>query len=163
MGSSLRLTLPGAPRGKVRHRSAIPWNWVFKWIASGKVGRKPIPHNYNDSRYEAWEDSLAFSLRVAWAPRPPLDEPCQLLLVTFFPRPKSRTRKTLPNPRYPHTSVPDNDNVQKAIQDALQKAGVVVNDSRIFDTRTVKWVCSGEESPRIELVLRWGSGCTLLR
>ena len=157
------LTLPGAPRGKVRHRSAIPWAWVIKWLREGKTGRKPIPQQYSDDKYMAWEDAQARALQRAWAGRPALDEPCHLLLVCFFPRPKSRTRKTLPNPRYPHTAVPDRDNVTKALQDALQKAGVVRNDSRIFDGRTIKWVCAGGEEPRIELVLRWGSGCTLLR
>lgn len=161
--SILQVTLQGPPKGKVRHRSMIPWPWVLSWLAGGKRGKKPIPRSYSDADYDKWEEAQADTLRVAWGDRPPLDEACQLLVVAFFPRPKARTLKTRPNPRYPHTATPDRDNLDKAIQDALQRGGVVKNDSLIFAGRSIKWVCSGEEEPRTEVVLRWGSGCTLLR
>jgi Holliday junction resolvase RusA-like endonuclease len=159
-------SLPGPPKGKERPRASIPWSLVWKWIAGGKRGRKPIPHVYTSRDYQRWEDGLADQLAAAWGAsgrRTPLDEPCSLLLVCFFPRPASRTRKTLPNPRYPHASRPDADNAAKAVQDAMQKGGLLADDSRVFDLRVVKWVCAGDEEPRIELVFRWGMGCTLLR
>lgn len=164
--SRFTATLDGCPRGKERARAAIPWPWVFSWIAGGKRGQKPSPRVYTRSEYMAWEASVADRLAAAWKAdghSSGLDEPCSLLLTCFFPRPKGRTRKTLPNPRYPHAVVPDGDNVAKAVQDGLQKGGLVKNDSRVFDLRVVKWVCSGEEAPRIEIALAWGPGCTLPR
>lgn len=160
------LSVPGLPRGKVRHRSMIPWSWVFSWLAKGKVGPKPTPQVYSDPDYKEWEGALADTLCAAWGAAgqlAPLDEACSLLLVLRFPRPVARTRKTIANEPYPHISVPDVDNVSKAVQDALQKGGLVVNDSRIFDLRVVKWVCGDGEEPGIEVVLRWGAGATLLR
>ena len=159
-------SIPGLPRGKVRHRSSIPWSWVFSWISKGKTGKRPIPAIYSDPEYDSWEDSLADTLSAAWGASgalTPLDEACSLLLVLRFPRPISRTRKTIANEPYPHISTPDADNVSKAVQDAMQKGGLVVNDSRIFDLRVVKWVCGDGEEPGIEVVLRWGAGVTLLR
>lgn len=164
--TSFRVTLPVAPRGKERPRASIPWPWIEKWIRSGRRGKKPIPHVYTRKEYQLYEEGLADRLAAAWGASgrfSGLDEPCSLLLICFFPRPTSRTRKTLPNPRFPHAVRPDGDNVAKAVQDALQRAGCVVDDSRVFDLRVVKWTCSGEEEPRIEVILRWSSGATLLR
>ena len=163
---SFHATLPLAPKGKERPRASLPWPWIEKWLKGGKRGKQPIPHVYTRKPYQEWEQALADLLAAEWGASgrfSPLDEPCSLLLVLFFPRPKGRTLKTRPNPAYPHSVRPDGDNCAKAVQDALQKGGVVKDDSRIFDLRVVKWVHAGGEEPRIEAILRWGPGCTLLR
>lgn len=157
--TTFHTTLSGLPRGKERPRATIPWPWVEKYIRSGKRGKRPIPRVYTSTKYQAWEQAIADQLAIEWRRAgyvEPLDEPCALLLGLYFPRPVSRTRKTLPNPEYPHTAKPDGDNVAKAVQDAIEKAGIVVNDSRIFDLRVVKVVCAGGDSPRIEVALSWG-------
>jgi Holliday junction resolvase RusA-like endonuclease len=154
-----------APRGKERHRSAILWPQVEAWLRNGRRGRKPIAHVYTPADYQRWERDIGAELGLLWSVaghREPLDEPCSLLVLAYFPRPASRTRKTLPNPQEPHTVKPDASNVVKAVEDALQLGGVLKDDSRIFDTRCVKWVCAGGESPRIQVILRWGADCALL-
>lgn len=151
-------TLHEPPRGKERPRASIPWPWVEKWLRSGKRGPQPIPRVYTRSEYRGHEDRLADLLAAAWGEAghsSALDEPCSVSIVAWFPRPRSRTRKTLPNPRYPHTVRPDGDNVGKAVLDAMQKAGMLHDDSRVFALRVVKWVCSADCSPRIEVTLSW--------
>lgn len=152
-------TLQETPRGKERVRAAIPWPWVEKWLRGGKRGPPPSPRIYTRTEYRTYEDRLADLLTVAWREAghtAALDEPCSVSVVAWFPRPQSRTRKTLPNPRYPHTVRPDGDNVGKSIQDAMQKAGMLHDDSRVFAFRVVKWVCAAGDSPRIEVALSWG-------
>lgn len=79
---------------------------------------------------------------------------CAVYLEILFlmPRPKHKIWKTKPMPRYPHTSVPDKDNMEKAVKDAL-KGIVFRDDSQVADGRVSKWVCAGGETPKTVIKL----------
>jgi Holliday junction resolvase RusA-like endonuclease len=81
----------------------------------------------------------------------PLDEPLEVSAVFYFPRPK-RLGKRQDNP--PHTVVPDKDNVEKAMLDALKSAGVIRNDSLVWSGATAKVYCEYGGTPRAEIVIR---------
>lgn len=73
--------------------------------------------------------------------------PVYLEILFLMPRPKNKIWKTKPMPRYPHTSVPDKDNLEKGVKDAL-KGVVYRDDSQVADGRVSKWVCAGGETPK---------------
>ena len=79
--------------------------------------------------YEANKDLPAWRAKVAQVARlhhegAPLDVPVRVTAVFVMPRPKR------PKWDYP-AGPPDTDKLQRAVGDALEKAGVVRNDSRI--------------------------------
>jgi Holliday junction resolvase RusA-like endonuclease len=57
--------------------------------------------------------------------------------------------------REPYCQKPDLDNVVKAILDAAEKAGVLMDDKVVWSVDCVALYCSGDESPRVELHLGW--------
>ena len=72
--------------------------------------------------------------------------------VFYFPYPKSTAKKRLIEGAKKRTK-PDIDNVGKAIQDALEQAKAVVNDSLFSDINYKKRFTLGE--PRIEFKLEY--------
>jgi Holliday junction resolvase RusA-like endonuclease len=132
----LTLTIPGEPVGKGRPKFARRGAFV--------TTRTP-------EKTAAWEAGAATLMSEAWAGRAPLDQPVALTVEAIAGRSKDLllksptnkgglTRKALE--REPHlverlwrTKKPDGDNVAKAVGDALVKAGVVCDDTRIVDWR----------------------------
>ncbi len=81
---------------------------------------------------------------------PPIDGPLWLGIVFWLPRPTSR-----PAHRYPYPDrMPDTDNCKKPVQDALEKAGVIVNDSRICAEHIVKLYATAQRGPGMDVTLR---------
>lgn len=77
------------------------------------------------SKYLApWRKSLIASARQAHKGEP-WDGPLKVEVVFIMPKPK---RPTYEQP----LGAPDTDKLQRAVGDALEQAGVVVNDSRIM-------------------------------
>jgi Holliday junction resolvase RusA-like endonuclease len=73
--------------------------------------------------------------------------PCYCHITAIFPRPKSKTKKTGTNPRLPHTSKPDTDNLAKAVCDALN--GVAwKDDSQVCRLTVTKLVAAADEESR---------------
>ena len=54
-----------------------------------------------------------------------------------------------------HCATPDADNVVKAVSDALEKAGIVRNDSQIWRVSAEKWYCDPDEEARVLVRLEW--------
>ena len=54
--------------------------------------------------------------------------------------------------RYAHTGKPDLDNVLKAVFDAMNN-WAWKDDSQIWSVVASKWVCGGDESPRVEVAI----------
>lgn len=159
--SSWSLLLPVKPTGKgsVRAR-AIPKKGSVPCRSCKR--RETFVTTYPDPKSDKWEEAAAALFAGAWKDDP-LDEPCSLLVVSVFPRPKSKTRKTKPNPRYLHTVKPDASNVLKAVEDALVKGGVLKDDSRLFDSRSVKFVAGDGDEVGVSVRLRWGRSAVLFR
>lgn len=97
----------GTPQGKGRAR----------------IGRNRVtgrPQAYTPAATVAFEEHIAIMAKIAMRGRPPMTGPVELEVVAHFIHPerwnKKRKRETL----Y-HTSVPDADNVLKAVGDGCNK------------------------------------------
>jgi|ETNvirenome_6_85_1030632.scaffolds.fasta_scaffold27930_2 Holliday junction resolvase RusA-like endonuclease len=134
-------------KGSVRTRVIIPKD----------PRKKPFATTYPDPKSDAWEDQAADWFRVNWRPREPLDCPCVLLVEATFPRTKAKTWKRKRMTPFPHTVKPDGSNVLKAVEDALVKGGVMVDDSRIFDTRCVKRYAGEGAEVSVKVTIRFPS------
>ena len=140
-------TIPGTPIGKgsVRVQTMVP----------KEPGRKPFSRTYPDPRSDAWERAAAQEFALEWRPRAPLDCPIILLVEATFPRTKAKTWKRKRMTAFPHTVKPDASNVLKAVEDALVKGGVMVDDNRIFDSRCVKRYAGEGFEPGVRVTLRF--------
>jgi len=99
-------------------------------------------HTFKSAVREAWRVSGG----TCW------DGPVRVDATFVFPRPQSKVWKTKPMPRYPHLAMPDRDNLDKAILDALQHFAWT-NDSRVYCGWLEKWVAAGDEQPSATLVI----------
>lgn len=77
------------------------------------------------------------------APEKPFDDSLWVEYIFYISRPISSKNLTYPNKK------PDHDNLVKSLQDCLEMAGVVKNDSRIVLCLTRKVFCAGEDSEGI--------------
>src|SRR3990167_6201452 len=73
-----------------------------------------------------WHENLYFNFKQA-RPLVPFDGPLEIDIFFLFPHTKDSKKKKL----YWHSVKPDEDNLKKVCYDMLQKANVIVNDSRI--------------------------------
>ncbi len=133
--TSHRFTIPGKPIGKGRPRF------------SAKAGRAFTPQKTRN-----WEAFAAWTLREQFSGEP-LRCAVVVDIVAVFPRPESKVWKTKPMPRYRHVIRPDGDNIAKAACDALEKAGVLYNDSQAWRVTVEKWVASGDEQPHLNITV----------
>ena len=93
----------------------------------------------NSSKHKAWRKAIAQSAIEAlpndWTP---IDDPCELVVNFYMPKPKSVTR--------PLPSVsPDLDKLIRAVGDSLTDSGVVTDDSRIVRISARKLYAEGIE------------------
>jgi Holliday junction resolvase RusA-like endonuclease len=93
----------------------------------------------NSSKHKAWRKAIAQSATEAlpndWIP---IDDPCELVVNFYMPKPKSVTR--------PLPSVsPDLDKLIRAVGDSLTDSGVVTDDSRIVRISARKLYAEGIE------------------
>jgi Holliday junction resolvase RusA-like endonuclease len=93
----------------------------------------------NSSKHKAWRKAIAQAATEAlpsdWTP---IDDPCELVVNFYMPKPKSVTR--------PLPSVsPDLDKLIRAVGDSLTDSGVVTDDSRIVRISARKLYAEGIE------------------
>ena len=93
----------------------------------------------NSSKHKAWRKAIALAATEAlpsdWTP---IDDPCELVVNFYMPKPKSVTR--------PLPSVsPDLDKLIRAVGDSLTDSGVVADDSRIVRISARKLYAEGIE------------------
>ena len=93
----------------------------------------------NSKKHKAWRNAIT---QTALATLPgdwqPIDEPCELIVNFYMPKPASATR-SLP------TVSPDLDKLIRAVGDSLTDSGVVVDDSRIVRISARKLYAIGIE------------------
>lgn len=132
------------------------WSWTVLGDPVGK-GRPRFARQgdkvrtFTPARTASWEAMAREVFAGRWQGGPL--EGCVALVVTaVFRRPKRLDRRA--DRRNPHVARPDADNVLKAVGDALEKAGVVRNDSQVVRAVVEKAYARSDEGPRVEVLLR---------
>lgn len=85
-------------------------------------------------KVSAWKQAIA-TASLGRKPAAPLDCPVRVDLTLYFPRPKSLMRRKDPDGPVLMDRIPDRDNCDKSVLDAMTDCGWWVNDGR---------VCAGE-------------------
>ena len=148
----IAFTVIGVPLPQPRHRARVQW-----------FGKKAVAAVYLDEDDDirkfkhdvAFEAAKAFHAAGNYGPheqRPLLEGPLAVTLTFVFPRPKYLTWKTKPMPRAWMINVPDLDNLEKSVLDALNKV-VYVDDRQICKVNKIKVYASGDEPPRVHIAI----------
>ena len=74
----------------------------------------------------------------------PMDGPIDVEMMFYLERPKSAKRA------YPHVA-PDLDKLQRSVGDGLEKANIVVDDSRIVNIKAGKRYVSVGQTPGVQI------------
>lgn len=123
MSDHVIIRLPGAPRGKGRHRAQL--------VHRGGVARI---HSHSDQKTEAYEGALRLAAGAAMRGRPLLTGPIEVRIFAIMPIPASwpkRKRQDAIARRLRPTTKPDWDNIAKVI-DALNHV-VWADDAAVVD------------------------------
>ena len=93
----------------------------------------------NSKKHKAWRNAITeTALATLPADWQPIDEPCELIVNFYMPKPAS-VKRSLP------TVSPDLDKLIRAVGDSLTDSGVVVDDSRIVRISARKLYAIGIE------------------
>ena len=93
----------------------------------------------NSKKHKAWRNAITqTALSTLPADWEPIDEPCELIVNFYMPKPAS-VKRSLP------TVSPDLDKLIRAVGDSLTDSGVVVDDSRIVRISARKLYAIGIE------------------
>ena len=118
------------PRPKITVRSGYPSAYyppkykAFKSDVAAYLNR-----NYPDTRYENCGVHISYTFVIK--------------------RPKSLYRNCDYSFRIKHTKKPDLDNFIKSVNDVLEDAGILSNDSIVYSISASKWIADKEEEPHI--------------
>jgi Holliday junction resolvase RusA-like endonuclease len=81
----------------------------------------------NSSKHKKWRNAVVFAaLDLIGDDWTPIDEPVELTVIFYLPRPKSVLTRSFPAVR------PDLDKLVRAVGDSLTNAGIIIDDSRII-------------------------------
>lgn len=138
MSQRLAFVVLGEPVGKGRPRF------------NRKTGRTYTPKATANYEEDLCDRAAFHAIAQKW-PRG-FDAPCAVVIDAVFRRPKDRYRKCDPEGRMPRENGRiDCDNVEKAVLDGLQKAGVFRNDARVCDCHIRLWWTAVDEAPCVEI------------
>jgi crossover junction endodeoxyribonuclease RusA len=80
----------------------------------------------NSAKHKRWRNAVVFAaLDLIGEDWVPIDEPVELSVIFYLPRPKTATRE------FPAV-MPDLDKLIRAVGDSLTTAGIISDDSRII-------------------------------
>lgn len=131
----MKFIVPGIPVAQPRQRHKIVCGHVQNYTPT----RDPV------NVYKAAVQAAAAGLFPA-----PLQGPVRLDVRFLLPRPKNKIWKKRPMPREPHTSKPDEDNLVKAVKDAL-KGIAFRDDAQVWICLAIKQIADGDEQPHTEV------------
>jgi Holliday junction resolvase RusA-like endonuclease len=135
-----RFTVNAIPKGQPRARAMF------------SQGR---PRMWTPSSANFFKSAIADAARDAVPPElTPLRGPIELYWVAFMPRPQRLCKRSSNPDSVPSTAKPDRDNIDKAICDALQNAGVIGDDKDIWKGSQAKLYAEIDGSPRVEVCIR---------
>lgn len=135
----IQFHVAGSPKGQPRPRAF-----------ARKMGDKFVARVFEAGTAEGWKSLVASEARV-FAPDVPFAGPVSVKLLFSFQRPKCHFRggkyenELKADAPYFHTSKPDNDNLEKAIFDALTQLGLFWHDdTQVSHNETMKiWGAAG--------------------
>lgn len=136
---------------------------AYRFTIPGEVVHHPRPRLARSGRafmpanYKRWKEFAVLILRGYPNDGWPIDPPLAIDLNFYFQRPKSRCRKwnkDLILPRY--SARGDLDNGIKSVLDALQDAGIMANDSGIWEIKARQWYCETGADPAIVIDVKYG-------
>ena len=136
--SYLSLSIPMEPVAKARARVT---RWGVHTPEKTKVAQKHIASAFED----------AFSNDDEWPYK--LDCPVLVVLRLYHKRPKRLCRKIDPVGPILKTTKPDKDNLEKLVNDALNDAGVWIDDKVNTTSITQKEYVALGDQPRVEIYL----------
>lgn len=95
----------------------------------------------NSSKHKKWRNAVVFAaLDLIGDDWTPIDEPVELTVIFYLPRPKSVLNRSFP------AVMPDLDKLVRAVGDSLTNAGIIIDDSRII-TITAKKLYADDRGP----------------
>lgn len=130
----IEITIPGQPIGKGRPR-----------FGNGRT--------YTPAKTESWTAQAVWHIQQQTKERG-ITGPIVVNWFAVFDRPKRMFTKKWANRREVHTVKPDRDNVDKAILDALTKAGVIKDDCQVCDGHIIKRYADRIESPHVTINIK---------
>lgn len=132
----LHVVIPGPPKGKAS---------VRVYSRGGRIGRV-MPT-------ASWESHAALVLAAAWGGRPTLTGPVRVDVLVVLARPARLRRRKDPAGLIPAPVRPDGSNAQKAIEDAVTKAGVWADDGQVVEWSGRKMYAERDGAPRVEVTI----------
>jgi len=134
----MQITVYGVPRPQPRAKSGR------------RRGRTQV---YDPGGAAAWKTSIAIAARGSDGfPLRPLDGAVRVDATFYLPRPADAARTAdWPGEAFSHTTVPDRDNLDKAVLDALVRCGVLRDDSRVCQGCIEKLYVERGGAPRAEI------------
>ncbi len=139
----LRATILGEPVGKGRPRVVTV------------QGR---PRGVTPPKTRAWEQAAAWVLRHAHS-GPPVEGPVCVVVDAIKSRPMRLLRRKDPDGLLWRTTKPDVDNVSKAVLDALEKAGVIRNDTQVVELTARSLYTERTGTARVEVTVTHAAVC----
>lgn len=132
------ILIPGQPIGKGRPLASVS--------SRGKIQMR------TPERTASWTAMAIPHIRKVTG-APGYSGPVRVDVVAVFARPRRLFARKWPDCRIYHTPKPDRDNVDKAVLDALTKAGVLADDAIVCDGRVQKFYADRVESAHVEITI----------
>lgn len=134
--SAIVIDVDGIPRAEPRPRF------------DSRPDRRGKAHAYRGESAEPWKLRVFAEARRQFV-GPPIADFMAVEMVFFMPRPKRLNASEHQEHRLPHGCKPDIDNLEKAVLDALTRAGVWVDDSLVVDLRARKFYHAKNQGPGV--------------
>jgi len=132
---SYEIRVDGVPAGQERPRSR-----------KGMVGVY-VPKS---GRSWAWRQQIILTAQAyTWWSAMPLRGPLRVCCLFFLPRPKYMQGPNWPGTPLPYDKVPDRDNLDKVVLDALSNAGMWEDDKQACQGPPEKWYCAAGQRPGV--------------
>lgn len=141
------MIIPLDPHSKGRPRASITKDYAR---SRQKCGCVPLLRTPKDT--EEWTTNAVAILKQQWKKRP-IETPVIVILRMVAPPLKSATKKSKKERQW-RVGSHDVDNEEKAVLDAMQKAGVLKNDNLAVQTVPSKvYGAEWERCPKIEIIV----------
>jgi Holliday junction resolvase RusA-like endonuclease len=140
----------------------VSWRRVACFEVSGDPVAQPRPRAYvrpdgkasvhDNQKSRPWKAVIIGTATFERVPRG-LTGPIRLQIWFMLPRPKRLLRPSSPYGLIPHVNVPDIDNLDKAVMDALSEYGVWNDDRQVCQLVSSKWYRGREKKPGATIVV----------